>query len=321
VCSDAGSVNAYRLSRSAIYAAQAETHIIILASQGVTQSAQRRKPCADCRVGERRTQAYNLPASTGATRSRAAETGNSMALTTTQRRVCTAAAGAIALLLVYQILEVGLEETPWLIGIVVLAGFLGLALAPAAPLAGQRSGPEIATDASVPSLDPVKAFRKATSLTRPRMAAVALPEGVAIGNSLFDDHVRLQADKLAWMAAFLLAEQSQFGFQETPAYQTLSATGGLTFARALQPTMANVSKQDLFKAAAKEMAECVAAVTSTKMALVSGLSYPMNPIFRVIERQLPVSVGVPANVVGDDARLEVAYGAMFRQAIEAARSQ
>ena len=69
-------------------------------------------------------------------------------LSKNQRRIAAVAALAVAILLAIQAGNVGLEHTPWLIGVLVIAALLVLAIAPAsspstAALVGNQSSVQL----------------------------------------------------------------------------------------------------------------------------------------------------------------------------------
>lgn len=237
-------------------------------------------------------------------------------LTTTQRRICMGAAAVIGLLLLYQIDQVGIADAPWLIGVLVIAGLLGLALAPQ----GEKFP---ATERGRnPNVEPKTAFKRAMEVVRAEfmpMAKMPHVPGIPLSEH-FEGHIGLQADKLAWMATAIALERAHPGFRSGPRFDAFAIAGGTEFRKSLKGAMEALGKDtsDVLKEAAKETGACTVAVDETMRRMIEGKSCAMTPIFNVVEKQFPYSQVVSNGGEVTDETLETAYGPVFRKAVAAA---
>jgi hypothetical protein len=154
-----------------------------------------------------------------------------------QRGICVAAAGAIAIGVIVQANSNGMDETPWMLGIVAIAALLFIATIGMR----SRSAPKpSAASSEALSLRIVPAFKDAReqflSFLRTRVREIApseLDDGqAAILNqmqTMMQHHFEATACVAAFMLVYLAAHKSDADFASSPALRTLKLAAANAF--------------------------------------------------------------------------------------------
>lgn len=240
--------------------------------------------------------------------------------TTTQRRIVMAAAVVVAVLLYMQARSSGLDETPWLIGVLVIAGLLVAAFAPAQPVAAIPAKPTpLASDAIVPAT----AFRAARAVIEPAFVALAENANDAFELNVMTgaivDHARVQAVKLAWIAAAMTIARTDTDFLKGERMAAYALVGGGAVRNLLKgmPGMAENGDKAVLTASAKEMAACSLALDLAMQGMATSRPHPMNPVYAMVEREFPFAQVSRPDVSDNAYRLDAAYAPLFRAAVAA----
>jgi hypothetical protein len=249
-------------------------------------------------------------------------------LSTIQRRIAAAAALVVAILLVVQVSSVGLEHTPWLIGVVVVAVLVAMGIAPASSppkvLVTLSSNVKAKGDSNAPEIVPAVAYAAARRV----FEAEFVPVAERANSNLIADkmtaafvvHVRIQAVKLAWMATAMVVEAKHPGYSRSDSFKGYRLLGEQQLGTLLQqlPMISGETKSLEF--ASKDIECCEAALEVAVRAVVDDSPQPMNALYELIEREFPYSTTVRAHIADPAVRLDAAYGGPFRRAIAAAET-
>ncbi|AWC22462.1 hypothetical protein CO731_01926 [Aminobacter sp. MSH1] len=245
-------------------------------------------------------------------------------LTTIQRRLAMGAAAVVAVLLWVQADSVGLDETPWLIGVLVILALLFLAFAPKRET-GKTFPASSTVSANSKNIAPASAFRAAYEIVEAEFMPVFEAAQLGLEKNtvtiMMADNVRLHAAKLAWIATALALEKAYPGFRKGHRFESLGLIAGVEFRKHLRsvPGMEGPeAKAKLLTMAAKETAECTFALDQTMARVSANQPIPMSPVFQRVEAGFPFAAMTRQQLAANDARLEAAYGPVFRKAVLAA---
>lgn len=242
-------------------------------------------------------------------------------LSKNQRRIAAVAALAVAILLTIQGGNVGLEHTPWLIGVLVIAALLVLAIAPAsststAALVGNQPSAELV---------PAHAFAAALNVFEAEFMPVAEKTNANLVPSeitaAFVVHVRIQAVKLAWLTAAMVLEAKYAGFRKGHRFQGYGLLGGQELRKLIRQLPGIAGPEAGTKSlelAAKEIGYCTAALETAMQRTTERHPYPMNTIFELVEREFPYARATRPDVAETAQGLDAAYSGPFRRAVAAA---
>jgi len=201
-----------------------------------------------------------------------------------------ALAAIIGLVLFQQVESDGLDEAPWLIGLLVIGGLLFVALSstPSAPSKGQSTSPK-SKSVEAEFLD---AYTHLASFLK-----AATNRNVPLEVGEMRSELLKQADEVGLKFAFAvhwlaIARQSPEA-QNGPEAKALlyTAAGNLT------ETIANGLRQygerenirpRAVKAAARELAEYQKAAVQVAKAFAIDQPNPVDPLYRIVEQQLPL---------------------------------
>lgn len=250
-------------------------------------------------------------------------------LTIAQRIVAVATAGSIGIVLWLQVSEYGLEDTPWLIGFLVIAALLFLGLK------GQNNS-EIASDQK--QIGPSPAVPGSKHITveqtfcsaRNHFERFYREQSEAANNAKHRSKIKLHQAVLirqaAFMAALLSLEIKQNGFANTDGADELREIAFLgisevaqfqeeIFRQSLHPSLHGRSAKEVSdELAADMMGRAKAAVDSAKVLFFRDESFPIDPILQLLNGLVPVAKDTP------DDRDRV-YGPVFRSFFKALKGR
>lgn len=233
----------------------------------------------------------------------------SFKLSKAQRWLAIGLAIVIALVLFQQVDEDGLDETPWLIGLLVIGGLLFIAF-------GSSSSVSPPSKVTVPTAskdiqaDFLEAYTRVANFLKLATANIILLEIGEMRSELLKqaDEVGLKfAFAIHWLAIARQSPEAQNG----PEAKALlhAAAGHLTETIANQLRLEGIRegvRQKAVQNAAKELAEYRVASVQVAKAFAADQAHPMDPLYCLVEKQLPLGHKTP------EAR-EKFYGATIRE--------
>lgn len=235
-------------------------------------------------------------------------------LTVTQRRIAFGAAAVVTILLVVQMQSAGIEKTPWMVGVLVVAALLAVGLAPA------KSRPAEPTPQA--PTNPKAAFVAARAIIEPEFVALAEETNKSLQptemTAAFVDHARLQAIKLAWIAAAMAIAQRDISFVRGDRMPSYAMVGGEAARAVLKSMPGSLDGKDLIGAAAKEIGYSQQALEASIRSMAAKSPNPMTNAYALIERDFPFAQSRRPDIADPDTRMEATYGPIFRSAVSAA---
>jgi len=208
--------------------------------------------------------------------------------------------------------------TPWIAVVLIFSALLFLAR--------RRTSPSRSRMWVSKPIQPEKAFTAAYAVIE---AAFKL---VHEGTTLLDlndtiilaaDNLGLQSAKLSWMVAIMALEQAHPGFRNGYRFESMRLIAFMEFKRHLQSNCHDFGREassKVVETAVSEVAACTGAFDHTSARLIANHPHPLNPIFAEIERSYRFAAITASVITNDEARLDAAYGPVFRNAFQECRA-
>lgn len=257
-------------------------------------------------------------------------------LTKPQRIVALATAGAIAIVLWVQVEENGLEDTPWLIGFLIIAALISLALKSSSTSAdslAQKKKHQVAVAKELKQLSVEQFFSSARNhFERFYREQIEALKDTKRANVLKTKQASLIREA-AFMATMLDLEVKMNGFSETHGAEKLRKITfrGISDVIQLQEdifrkqatTLASEKATLVFKRPSKDIGDELAAlivgnaevaISESKVRFIGDKTYPMEPIFKRLDRAILLA----GDSLEDRDRV---YGPVFKSYFEAVRGR
>lgn len=226
----------------------------------------------------------------------------------------------VAALLWIQFERVGIDETPWIVGVLIVTGLLVLAFSPSKSARMRQAA------RSTQHIHPNKAIVAAFAVVETEFIRVwdVTSETMETNATLvmLEENIRLQAAKLAWIAVLFALEREHPGFRQSARFEEVSLLGGVEFRKHFRHFIKNTSGPNAGtksrELAAKAAAECTFAFDKSYALNATKQPLPMTPVFSMIEKTFPFSNSLKSATYSEGARLEAAYGPVLRKAMLAA---
>ena len=240
-------------------------------------------------------------------------------LNNVQRGGLVAAAIVIAFILYRQIDDNGLEDTPWLLGILVILALLMFSTARSLP--GQNASekavhPPILNDGTGLKLkaDFLEITQRLEDFFRTKVSDIphTLPVHFFAETAGYLSGVAFRG---AFMLTLLKREKQKRGYSESVEVGQLRILAGGLLANSKLEDLRKTSegeppkRSDMLKEAAKELARCEVTVRQVLHDIAVAKPYSMDPIFKLIDQEFPLSDG-------EQAERDETYGPIARAILE-----
>lgn len=235
-----------------------------------------------------------------------------------QKYILLGSAVVVAILLYVQADRVGIDDTPWLLGVSIISILLFILVSAA------NDTTKIFSAKSSNAIDAFHRHKKAFDAISPVFIAISEKSTSFFEKNemttAFQHHALIAATKFAWMTTLLMMDKDLKDFRKSEYFEKFCLFGGSEVIRYLTPTSnaLNMDKKSMIVTAATEMSNCTAAVDSVKKRATSDKPYFMNAIFELIENEFPISQLLQPDIEDYATRLDAAYGPLLRKAVASA---
>lgn len=235
-----------------------------------------------------------------------------------QRATIIGIAGLILVILYVQIEEVGLYDSPWLIAVLVVGGLFFVAVSPNRSSVSLKSNltPEMFSKEDEGEATVRQKFQEAsgqwTDFLKGSLAD-RLPSLSRETRSDFGAHIQTIGVKLAYGVYLLVISRRYPEASEGPDAKALKLAAGGLLTRAIHEDfhrmkMPEGTRDKALQAAAREVVEVERAIAKAKQDFASSGPFPMDALWLLVEKQLPLGLKTPAD-------REAFFGIKLRQEI------